>query len=175
MTPAPTAAAAEPTPGEGTTPTAAVAEATERWGPDTEGDGAGSGNVATPGGDGGGLIGVYVAGTLTISGTLSAEGVDADTASSNCGEVGAGGGGSGGQVLLVASELNVSGTVSAEGGQGANSSSCNIGTPYGSAIGGDGGDGRIRLDYGTLNGVAFPGGDLSLSGPTAGHSEAYSD
>ena len=143
--------------------------------PDTESDGSGSGNVATPGGDGGGLIGVYVAGTLTIGGRLSVDGEDAVEASSNCGEVGSGGGGSGGQVLLVASAMSLSGTVGAEGGQGANSSSCNVGTPYGSAIGGDGGDGRIRLDYGTLNGVAFPAGDLSLTGPTAGYSEAYSD
>ncbi len=143
--------------------------------PDTEGDGSGSGNVATPGGDGGGLVALYVAGTLSIGGTVSANGEDATQASSNSGEVGAGGGGSGGQVLLVAGDMNVSGDVTAEGGDGANSASSNVSTPYGSAIGGEGGDGRIRLDYGTLNGVAFPGGDLTFTGPVAGHAEAYRD
>ncbi len=33
--------------------------------------------------------------------------------------------------------------------------------------GGYGGNGRIRLDYGTLNGKAYPGGSASVSTPAA--------
>ena len=66
-------------------------------------------------------------------------------------------------IYLASPTLSISGTVSALGGSGGLSSSHNLGTPYGSAFGGDGGDGRICLDSDSLSGS---------SSPTAGHAEA---
>lgn len=42
-----------------------------------------------------------------------------------------------------------------------------VSSPYGSAIGGNGGVGRVRLDYQTLNGAAHLEGAESLTVPAA--------
>ena len=126
--------------------------------PDLEGDGAPSGNVAGAGGSGGGLVALFAGVELqvTATGTVSAAGADGVDALSAGGEVGAGGGGSGGTVRLASPTLTLDGAVDALGGAGGISSSSNVSTPYGSAFGGDGGDGRIRLDVDTLNGSTSP-------------------
>ncbi len=124
--------------------------------PDTESDGDSSGNVTGTGGDGGGLIAVYAGGTLTVSGEVTADGDDGTDAVSVGGENGGAGGGSGGQILLAAPTVTLSGTVSAAGGAGSTSSSSNISTPYGSAFGGDGGDGRVRIDADSTSGTTSP-------------------
>ena len=46
--------------------------------------------------------------------------------------------------------MQIDGSVSALGGAGTTSVSSNAGTPYGVAWGGDGGDGRIRLETDAL-------------------------
>ncbi|MEL6348683.1 MAG: hypothetical protein AAFV53_36600, partial [Myxococcota bacterium] len=78
---------------------------------------------------------------------------------------GGGGGGSGGQIHLASPTLTLTGTVSATGGaRGA--SAWHSGRPYGSAYGGAGGNGRIRLDYDSLSGS---------TSPTAGYTDSYPD
>ncbi len=137
--------------------------------PDTEGDGDDIHNYSGDGGNGGGLVAIWCGGTLAVDGVVSANGEDGDDAFTDgyWGENGGGGAGSGGQVLLAASSISHNGAVEALGGEGGLSAS-QVGIPYGSALGGDGGDGRIRLDYDELNGVAYPGGDETLTSPTAG-------
>ena len=94
------------------------------------GGGAGAGGVA--GGNGGGKV-KLVAQEINISGTVSSNGGNGSCAS---------GGGSGGAIWLVGENVHITGTVVAQGGQG----------NYESGLqGGNGGDGRIRIDYANLN------------------------
>jgi len=139
--------------------------------PDAEGDGSASSNVTGSGGAGGGLVAVYCGQSIFVSGSITADGgTGADGVAGGGGEVGGGGAGSGGQIYLSAPTQTISGSVSAVGGSGGRA--FGDGGPYGSAVGGTGGEGRIRLDYDTLNGVVFPGGNLSVSNPTAGHQQS---
>jgi len=133
--------------------------------PDTEGDGSPTSNYAGDGGDGGGFVGIFSATSITVSGDLTCDGEDGDNAVSLAGEVGGGGAGSGGTIYLAAPTLSLSGTVTTEGGGGGRSA-WHSGSPYGSAYGGDGGDGRVRLEYTTLSGS---------TSPTAGSTGSYSD
>ena len=133
--------------------------------PDTEGDGSPTSNYSGDGGDGGGLVAIYSGTSITVTGALTCDGDDGDNASSLAGEVGAGGAGAGGQMLLVAPTLTLSGTVTASGGSGG-TSAWHSGSPYGSAYGGDGGDGRVRLEYTTMSGS---------TSPSAGSTGAYTD
>ena len=144
--------------------------------PDTEGDGDNPANYSGDGGNGGGLIAIYAGGTLTVTGAIDADGEDGDDAFTQgyWGENGGGGAGSGGQILLAAPMLDISGTISAFGGEGGWSAS-QVGIPYGYAVGGDGGEGRIRLDYDTLNGLTYPDGDETLTTPAAGHEAAWEE
>ncbi len=142
--------------------------------PDTESDGTSSTNVTGDGGDGGGLVAIWAGTSLDVSGSILADGADGGDATSLEGEVGGGGAGSGGQVWLASPDLSLGGTISAIGGSGG--TSCwHSGCPYGSAYGGDGGDGRIRLDYDELDGTAYPSGDTTVTEPDAGHSSAWED
>ena len=142
--------------------------------PDGEGDGSPTSNVTGDGGDGGGLVAIWAGTSLDVSGSILADGDDGGDATSYEGEVGGGGAGSGGQVWLASKDLGLGGTVSAQGGDGG-SSAWHSGSPYGSAYGGDGGDGRIRLDYDSLDGTAWPGGDTTVTEPDAGDSNAWED
>jgi hypothetical protein len=85
------------------------------------------------GGDGGGVVRIDVSGTLTVNGTVSADGGDWSGSY--------GGGGSGGSVYLNVNRLQGSaqGQLSATGGKGSTS-----GSPDG---GGGGGGGRIAVEY----------------------------
>jgi hypothetical protein len=125
------------------------------------GGGQGAGGTNGPndrvlGGRGGGLV--YIsAPTLTVDGAVRADGqVGGNNLNCSPGSSGSGssGGGSGGSIYLRAATVSL-GTVTAHGG------------PGGCAGGGTGGDGRIRIDYDTLNGAAFPSGLASLTGPAA--------
>ena len=142
--------------------------------PDTEGDGTSSSNYSGAGGDGGGLIAIWAGTSLSVTGTLDAGGQDGDDASSAGGEVGAGGAGAGGAIWLASPALTLTGSVVAEGGSGG-TSAWHSGKPYGSAYGGDGGEGRVRVDYDTLNSVAWPSGDETLTEPDAGSENAWED
>jgi hypothetical protein len=126
--------------------------------PDTEGDGVGVGNISGDGGSGGGLVLLFAGDAILLeaTGSVEASGADGQDAASADGEVGAGGAGAGGTVLLGAPTLTVDGAVLALGGLGGDSASSNISTPYGDAFGGDGGDGRIRLDVDVLGGTTSP-------------------
>jgi len=92
----------------------------------TYGSGGGHGGNPTtnPGGAGGGYISLVVTGTLTVNGTIAANGNDG---------LGTGGGGSGGGIFLSASTLAGSGVISANGGKAV--------SPYA----GGGGGGRVCL------------------------------
>jgi hypothetical protein len=96
--------------------------------------------LAQTGAPGGGVLRLY-ASTITIAGTVSANGANGP-ASSNC-EYGAGGG-SGGGVLLAADSVAISGAVSTLGGKG--------GQTCGSETG-DGGQGRIKVLSGASSSV----------------------
>lgn len=109
--------------------------------------GAGGGNTQddanisygsdVPGGGGGGVLRISSGGTITISGTISANGGSGD---SGLGDSGGGGGGAGGAIFLECEDqINLTGTISATGGAG--------GTKAGTGgNGGAGGNGLIRLD-----------------------------
>jgi len=120
-------------------------------------DTIGEDGIGGAGGAGGGAL-LLRAGVLNVTGTIDARGADGSpgcgAAINGCGhgsqsEAGSGGGGAGGAIFLVASEMNLAqDSVWATGGAGAESSAL-LGV-----YAGDGGDGRIRLDYATLNGEA---------------------
>jgi RHS repeat-associated protein len=107
--------------------------------------GSGGGNSdGYAGGAGGGAAHLIVSGTLTVNGTLSANGA----AGCGCGFYGPGGG-AGGSIWIQAGTLTGTGLVRADGGTGG-------GTNYGNAYGrgGGGSGGRISLEY---SGSPFPG------------------
>ncbi|MBI2412062.1 MAG: hypothetical protein HYV24_02485 [Deltaproteobacteria bacterium] len=110
------------------------------------GGGAGGSNTAHvgfSGGGGGGAILIASSGTITISGSITANGgesADGETESA------LGGGGSGGAIRLIANTISGNGTISATGGNSASNSNT---TP-----GGKGGDGRIRLEAYTVTRTA---------------------
>ncbi len=99
------------------------------------GSGGGGGGSAA-GGAGGGSIRVVATGTLTVNGTISANGVNGGNANGNNG-----GGGSGGSIYLTAGTLAGSGTVTAIGGNGVNA--------WGTS--GNAGGGRIAMYYTSAN------------------------
>jgi hypothetical protein len=126
--------------------------------PDLGSDGLSHNNISGTGGAGGGLVAIYSADSIDLTGSINADGADGGDAdcvgsSSSCttpGETGGGGGGSGGQILLVAPDITITGSVEALGGLGGYSYS----DVYVSRAAGDGGNGRIRLEYTTLSGLS---------------------
>lgn len=131
------------------------------------GGGAGSGytsngNDGGGGGGGGGAVKI----TAPVIDIAVTGGISADGGEGGGGD-GAGGGGSGGAIWLQAPTLNTAGSLSAQGGVGG------CATPY-SKPGGNGGNGRVRLDYGSgsVAGTIQPsvGFNGTLSFSTAGNS-----
>ena len=127
------------------------------------GGGAGAGGYSGPGsgtsgGHGGGLI--YLMGpTLQVAGSITANGKIGGI-NGSCSIThgsGSGGGGSGGSIYLrgKAVTLPAAKTVTALGAAG------------GCKGGGSGGAGRVRVDYNTLNGAAYPNGTAALTSPSA--------
>ena len=92
------------------------------------------------GGNGGGRIKI-IGSSVTINGTLSADGQNGGNGTS---QGAGGGGGSGGAIWIIGDSVNINGTLSVKGGKGG------ISYAEGSYAGGDGGNGRIRIDYSTL-------------------------
>ncbi|MHA2231713.1 MAG: hypothetical protein ACXAB4_04420, partial [Candidatus Hodarchaeales archaeon] len=114
------------------------------------GGGGGSDNdgleTGTDGGTGGGIVIISATTSITVAGTISANGEDGTTAVD---WAGAGGGGSGGSIWLRASTLTLgTNLVTAIGGTGGVQGQGNNG--------GNGGNGRIRLDNTTLSGSTNP-------------------
>lgn len=113
--------------------------------------GGGGGGTTTDygggGGGGGGALLIAASGTINVAGTIKVDGGrggEGETYVSGYGSYGSpGGSGSGGAVRLVATTITGNGTISAVGG--VTSSAYNAGS------GGKGGDGRIRLEAGTLS------------------------
>ena len=107
----------------------------------------GSNNIGA-GGIGGGMVAIF-SDTISLTGTVTANGEDGNVGTSGSG--GAGGGGAGGSVLVSCSTLtdNSGNVVQAKGGLGGVTSS-------NQSDGGDAGDGRIRLEYSTIDGQSFP-------------------
>jgi len=95
-----------------------------------------------PGGDGGGIL--YIgAGLIDADGSLSADGGDTRHWAQGTWTYGAAGG-AGGSVYLIADEVDLlTGAVTAAGG---------LGQASYTRVGGDGGDGRVRVDCATCNG-----------------------
>jgi hypothetical protein len=78
-----------------------------------------AGGCSTDGGGGGGALQLTASGSLTVSGTLRANGGAGAAGCGNADENGGTGGGSGGSLLLEASSVNLTGaTFAAAGGQG---------------------------------------------------------
>lgn len=97
-----------------------------------------------PGGDGGGIV--YIAAdTITVSGSVSADG----EIGSSQGTRGAGGGGAGGSLKLIGNTITLgAGIVTSNGG---------VGGTGGVEDGGDGGDGRIAVYYASsISGTTSP-------------------
>ncbi len=99
--------------------------------------------LGSGGGGGGGAILVSATGTVTINGEINANGGNSGSLiplpSSTQGATG--GGGSGGAIRIVASTINGSGNLTAVGGIAWSGNGAG-----GSQVGGNGGEGRIRLE-----------------------------
>ena len=139
-------------------------------------DFTGGGTIYTAvGGDGGGCCWIEAAGSITISGSIFADGtggangtVSASITPGTLFGTGAAGGGSGGLVLLKAlNSIIVSGTISAKGGNGGNGVPGDINRS--SESGGGGGGGRIVMFAPNIN---TTGSSLDRSGGSAGSSPA---
>ena len=100
----------------------------------------------SPGQPGGGLI-VMTSPAITIDGTVAAAGGDATGGDASTCDDAIGGAGAGGMISLAATSLTLNGSLSAGGGDRTYISQANLYT-------GRGGQGRIRLDFGTVNGHA---------------------
>ncbi|MGR9106624.1 MAG: hypothetical protein ACU843_06790 [Gammaproteobacteria bacterium] len=123
------------------------------------GGGYGGGSFSgTGGGGGGGAILIAASGTVTITGSILANGgLSGASSGVNCG--GTGGGGSGGAIRIVASTLTGNGIISATGGSGTINSCDPI------ASGGNGSHGRIRLEAETFQRTAATTPGYSFSQP----------
>lgn len=121
--------------------------------------GGGGTNLGAPlsgssGGGGGGALRLVAGGNITIDGSILANGGNGGGSGTQFS--GGGGGGSGGAIWIQAvGNLTVSGTITAIGGNGGDT---DYGTGAGSAHGGDGGKGAIRLD--DRDGVVVPTGTV---------------
>jgi len=112
--------------------------------------GSGGAHVSAPGGSGGGLIRLTVAGKLVVNGAINANGEAGSQAGCT-----AGSGGSGGSIYLIVGELSGGGSIQANGGQGWSSSWCS------GLTSGGGGGGRMAI-YGTISSFQAP--VLNVSG-----------
>ena len=124
--------------------------------PDSGGDGYDGRNISGDGGGGGGIVAIYSGTSISVSGQIDADGEDGEDGQTYGGEVGAGGGGAGGTILLAAPVLSFTGDIEARGKDGGTGEDYNQQRSYRSAdcgLGGDGGDGRVRLEYTTISGV----------------------
>jgi hypothetical protein len=111
-------------------------------------------------GYGGGIIVVF-SNSITVTGSLNANGQNAVAGDSPYGE----GGGAGGSILLVGNSISIgTSLVTASGGAGANGAS---------GVGGSGGSGVIRIVACSLSGTTIPSASTSLGGHSFCSSLAY--
>jgi len=108
-------------------------------------------NDSTDGGVGGSAIKIEASGTVTIGGTISADGGDSEGSSGN-----EGGGGSGGSVWIIADTLAGAGTVTSNGGASLSND------------GGGGGGGRIAFEFSSYNNTLTSTTVSGGTGDTAG-------
>jgi len=101
------------------------------------GGGGSSAYVGGAGGGGGGGIVIASSGTITVAGSISANGGNGANNTDGNGYGSGGGGGSGGSIRLIANTINGNGAITANGGSGGSSTWTG---------GGSGGAGRIRLE-----------------------------
>lgn len=130
--------------------------------PSGSGGGGGSGGYdcgAGGGGAGGGLIVINSGGSISIGLTGSIIVNGGNGGSDGAGNCGGGAGGSGGTIWLAAPNVNHTGVLQALGGLGGASQIA--GSPY-YGIGGNGANGRIRVDYNT-------GSTTGSDSPTIGY------
>ena len=120
---------------------------------DSDGDAASASDISGDGGAGGGLVAIFSATAIEVSGAIRADGsrgLDAEAISRGA-TLGGGGGGAGGSVMMVSPRLSGDGEISAQGARGGESirvnSPMDVDHGYGLAEGGRGGEGRIRLDF----------------------------
>lgn len=126
------------------------------------GGGGAGGTIAFVGGAGGGGGGAMViasSGTITVNGTISANGGGGATPSSGQSYYSGGGGGSGGSIRLIANTITGNGTITANGGGGGNS--------YYGGNGGSGAAGRIRFEASNVLRVAATSPPMTLGYPYA--------
>ncbi|MAH46496.1 hypothetical protein CMI37_11730 [Candidatus Pacearchaeota archaeon] len=106
------------------------------------GGGGGLGSFSLAGGAGGGALGILVAGDLTFTGTIDANGANGTSS----GDAGSGGGAGGSVYTLFTSAISTAGTINtnggAGGGSGSNSSDGGGGGGSNRVSGGAGGDGN---------------------------------
>jgi len=130
------------------------------------GGGAGSndGDVSTysgAGGAGGGIVLIY---TPEFSGTVYSHGEDGEPSSwGDSAEPGGSGGGAGGTIYIYSSDQGSS-TYEATGGLGGEDGAQDE-YPTEDCDGGDGGDGRVRLDYSSFSGTSDPAVGYTGSSP----------
>ena len=123
-----------------------------------------------PGSDGAGIL-FLAAQELIVNGTLFARGEAAPSNSSDCDDT-IGGAGAGGSIYLVSNTLTLgSSVIVAWGGASTHITQSGVTT-------GVGGDGRVRVDFRTLNGNAHGSSAASsalsaASSTSVGHSEAH--
>ncbi|HUJ79293.1 MAG TPA: LamG-like jellyroll fold domain-containing protein [Nitrospiria bacterium] len=137
--------------------------------------GSGGGNNATYsptalGGAGGGAVEIDTTGTLTINGTISANGANGaqGTGTPSLGPIYNGGGGSGGSVEMNVHNIAGQGQVQANGGNGGAADT--VTDPlFGDNYGGGGGGGRvlINIDFSGTN--SFIGAVEALGGASGGN------
>ncbi|MBI5641303.1 MAG: hypothetical protein HZA17_12850 [Nitrospirae bacterium] len=96
------------------------------------------------GGGGGGVVVIASSGTITVTGSITANGGRGANSSGTHG--GQGGGGSGGAIKLMSDRITGEGAITATGGTGGSSGS--------SYVGGTGGNGRIRFEANTVTRTA---------------------
>jgi hypothetical protein len=113
--------------------------------------GCGSCTAGGAGGAGGGAVQISATGSLTVTGTLKANG----KAGTKPGDAGSGGGGSGGGLLLEGATVSTGGaTITANGGDGGGGESCGAGGVGSTSAGSPGGNGCSN----SKNGAGAGGG-----------------
>jgi len=120
------------------------------------GAGAGGNNtyVGGAGGGGGGGIALASSGTITVNGSISANGGVGAGISTTNGNSAAGGGGSGGSIRLIANTISGNGSITANGGAGGNG--------WNNVNGGAGSAGRIRFEASNVLRTAGTSPPMSL-------------
>jgi hypothetical protein len=121
----------------------------------------GAAGTGVSGGNGGGTLNIQADDSMTINGTVSANGNPGVAAGGSC-DTG-GGGGSGGHVQLSSPRITIGGSVAANGGRGGD----------GGDSGGGGGGGRVTMNVVSKQGAGVPtanggGTGTAGSGCTAG-------